>query len=1196
MSKSKKITLYFLCVLTVFFFSIGMTLNFFGSGWNTVNAEEDKSVKMVNGASIRLVEPYGLRFTAYVSEEDYNSIKNSENPTKLGMIIVPASYLTDSTKYSGGAEDVKNKNYQNLTLKLDYVFLDNDSENPVDKTFLREGDTNRYMNGVISNLYLYNFDVNFVAIGYVATENESVVSYEFANITENNYRNAVAVSSMAFSDSKIQADQKFVLKEFATGNYLTKKGTLTQTNKDGAVKYVFDGNEYDTLTEALNAANCELSVSMPSKIIVDAGASKTLNANVNDGSKTEITDNITYVSADETIATVNSDGKVVAKKSGTTTITATYFDKSATCTVEVAAVIDKQYNVSYDKSKGTAFSAEEANAIFGSESVTVSKITTDAQGENEVQEPSNGEPIAQELWVRTSDGKIAHFKNLKVYTMIFRTKADFGNNGDYFRMRWEGQQEEYRTYAGSYLIANDIDATGNWARSLLFNGTNSYFNSNSEMLDKSKGFHGYFDGNGKTISNLTISDSGLFGYVGSDAVIKNISFSNTSIESGRSYAAMLAKFIDGATIENVNIDIVTSFENNYTAGLAITVSKETTIDNVVIKLADSTVYCENTTNGINAIRQNYGAIACALDCDENDVFEDLSKAYDIKAKTVKKLTLSNWTNIYVIGNVPLIHKPVVTNGESFAMGNASVTDGYTIDGANQGAYTWVRSSNKDEGGDNSAYGTTYLLQNVYRYATQADYENAITGVAKVIVENSVNEMIKKDTNYNVSVKINGKNLEIKEITCDNATVGGAAFSATSSGKVNLTVKYIFANKEFTASKSLNVVDEIIAENVYYSTLDGKLYKQSASSYEEYTSYGGSAFTTYNGGEITALANTSDSIVESNVVAVTENGKSIGLVGVKSIQKLILTPEDLDCLAANNADVTGYFLVGQDIDGKTANYMTSAATENTNNAFKGVLDGNGKSVSYIANYCGLFNTLQGTVKNIKLVNISYVSDTKDVAKSAIANTIKNTSEFHNVYIQISDFNTESNGKRTFALAYSFDWAESGMNVVFDNVIVDLKATRSDYELGDLKGDNDITSYYGALHGTMGVPKTSAFNHSLAEVGNVKVITGSLMPMMGNFFVNRIFMAYNDIFDSEGNLKTDVLVSDGAGGYKLSESLVEKYSDGAKKCPINYHNDVFRYDTYANMAADTVNFNVSDYTNGTDSVANEMWAAIFNGYTA
>jgi hypothetical protein len=68
-------------------------------------------------------------------------------------------------------------------------------------------------------------------------------------------------------------------------------------------------------------------------------------------------------------------------------------------------------------------------------------------------------------------------------------------------------------------------------------------------------FTGSFDGNGKTISGLTITGAatyrGLFGYIDTGSVVKSISFANVNISGGQ-YTAVVAGY-SGGTIENCSV-------------------------------------------------------------------------------------------------------------------------------------------------------------------------------------------------------------------------------------------------------------------------------------------------------------------------------------------------------------------------------------------------------------------------------------------------------------------------------------------------------------------------------------------------------------------------------------------------------------------------------------------------------------------
>lgn len=93
---------------------------------------------------------------------------------------------------------------------------------------------------------------------------------------------------------------------------------------------------------------------------------------------------------------------------------------------------------------------------------------------------------------------------------------------------------------GSYTLTSDITLSGNW----------------TPIASSSVGFTGTFDGNGKTISGLTISGSsltiqGLFGRVGSQGKIKNLAVSGANINvTNGGHVGVIAGINSGGTIEN----------------------------------------------------------------------------------------------------------------------------------------------------------------------------------------------------------------------------------------------------------------------------------------------------------------------------------------------------------------------------------------------------------------------------------------------------------------------------------------------------------------------------------------------------------------------------------------------------------------------------------------------------------------------
>lgn len=81
-------------------------------------------------------------------------------------------------------------------------------------------------------------------------------------------------------------------------------------------------------------------------------------------------------------------------------------------------------------------------------------------------------------------------------------------------------------------------------------------------------FSGTFNGNGRTISGLTISgveEGAFFNYIADGAVIKNVKFADVDIDG--KYVATVAQYAENATIENVKVLSGNVDSNGYAAGI-----------------------------------------------------------------------------------------------------------------------------------------------------------------------------------------------------------------------------------------------------------------------------------------------------------------------------------------------------------------------------------------------------------------------------------------------------------------------------------------------------------------------------------------------------------------------------------------------------------------------------------------------------
>ena len=143
-----------------------------------------------------------------------------------------------------------------------------------------------------------------------------------------------------------------------------KAGTATITAKAG------DKTATCTVTVAAKVIAVTKVALDKTTLSLTEGGTATLTATVSPTNATNKT--VTWTSSDKSIATVDSNGKVTAVKAGTAKITAKAGDKTATCTVTVAAKVIAVTKVALDK---TTLSLTEGNTATLTATVSPSNAT-----------------------------------------------------------------------------------------------------------------------------------------------------------------------------------------------------------------------------------------------------------------------------------------------------------------------------------------------------------------------------------------------------------------------------------------------------------------------------------------------------------------------------------------------------------------------------------------------------------------------------------------------------------------------------------------------------------------------------------------------------------------------------------------------------------------------------------------------------
>lgn len=313
-------------------------------GASAEESVEHSRFEMVEGASIRTVSPKGLRFIAEMGEDVYEDLTTEEAGVvkKMGMFIVPVSYLNDSSKYSNGVLGVMEQSYDKLTTKIEHVFYSSDGS--VDNKIYASGEYYR-ANGVISNLFLKNYDRDFIGIAYISETSGENTTYTYADFNlEDNVRDSLYVASKAYEDYKDEERRK-VFNEYVIGAHLETLGMTETVTKDDegnrtGVTYTYKGNTYNTIQEVVTAENISLTLNLEAPTLFFTGITEketALTATVTDNNGTPATID-TYIgwdSSNKNVATVDGNGTLKVVGYGETDITATFMGQTKTKKVSV---------------------------------------------------------------------------------------------------------------------------------------------------------------------------------------------------------------------------------------------------------------------------------------------------------------------------------------------------------------------------------------------------------------------------------------------------------------------------------------------------------------------------------------------------------------------------------------------------------------------------------------------------------------------------------------------------------------------------------------------------------------------------------------------------------------------------------------------------------------------------------------------
>ncbi len=519
------------------------------------NAPALTSFKTLDKASVRSIDPAGIRFSTEISASEYAVLLENYTSVEFGTLLVPEDL-------AGGDYTLDNENahaIKRTVWDLEY--------NPDKGT-----DTYKY-NGVLTNIYTDNYNRVISAIGYVTLDGVTYYANEGTNPTK---RSPLYVASAA------------IAKNEGTDYLYTMVDTVMAT---------------ETLALSETAIDLKVGGTATPELIATVAGNEVV---------------VTYEVTNDDVATF-VDGTLTAVSAGTTEIVATLQGKerayTATCEIVVKekAVVNSANTLYYDMTEDglSVASTNWTDVAFTAESVQ--KVTIDdktvshsvAEGKvalTDIKTATGYENIPSNTGAKIV--KIETAESTYILNTIFVNKiirqSDI-TDGKPLSLDGIFYQESYKTaaggktlYGGYFVLGENITLSAD------------QWHSRPSVIPLSGGynhrFNGVFDGLGYSITNYVAGGTNgvggaMLGYLGANAVVKNIYFANAKIGNQYAQGLIALSSYAGSTIENIfaEITIKTNATNSHAnqAYGCLVGACESTIKNCIVKVNSSTSESEN---------------------------------------------------------------------------------------------------------------------------------------------------------------------------------------------------------------------------------------------------------------------------------------------------------------------------------------------------------------------------------------------------------------------------------------------------------------------------------------------------------------------------------------------------------------------------------------------------------------------------
>lgn len=318
---------------------------------------------------------------------------------------------------------------------------------------------------------------------------------------------------------------------------------------------------------------------------------------------------------------IYGDGKIAFKSTG----------KSLANTVEGTYYLDA--------TKGT-FTSEDMKKMFGAESAKITSaelngtaLTVENGAITTGFEDVSAHGTAVNLTVKIEGKVLPYSVSVIPATRLIQTTADLAEvfNITNIILNKQSATEGTTEFNGYYVLAGDINAQG-YTHKVTNGGTLTddltwtdknggayskleYINNNGDYalgyvrggIATDGGLTGTFDGNGHTISNLTVQGHGLFGLI-VGGTIKNVGFTGVTMTTSKSHedSALFAAQMVDATLQNVYVQAndITGHANSNKGLLSVSAFGTNNLKNCVFDYDFDTREARKVTYGLVASIDN----------------------------------------------------------------------------------------------------------------------------------------------------------------------------------------------------------------------------------------------------------------------------------------------------------------------------------------------------------------------------------------------------------------------------------------------------------------------------------------------------------------------------------------------------------------------------------------------------------------